>query len=128
MKTYELVLILHPDAEVDLPASKDKLAKLLESAAKILQSDDWGKRKLAYPIAKQSYGIYLFYKLEVEPQNIAKISEALNIEDTILRYLVSQETPVPSVKEAKSAKTAKVASKSGATDNKEKADMAKKGK
>ena len=114
MKNYEIVIMLHPDAEVDLPASLSKLKNILtKDGGKIAAHEDWGKRKLAYPIARQQYAVYELYRIKIDPKLIGEIERALVNEDTILRHMITQPEPA-----AKTDKKLKVASKTKAPDNK----------
>lgn len=130
MNQYELVLLYHPDIEIDL----DKAIKKINSAVKdaggrVLASDNWGKRKLAYQIVDQDYAIYVYDEIELPPDQIPKLETALNLADEVIRYLLTKPTPnfgvygkkdapkeddvAPSVpaEAVKETKTAKVAKK-----------------
>ena len=74
---------------MDLTKAEEQILKVFaNSKAKVIGSDNWGKRKLAYPIKKQEHAIYVFYTLEIEPSEIKKIETTLNITDEIIRYLI----------------------------------------
>ena len=106
MKPYELALILHPDLEIDLDAPLAKLDQLIKDAhGKVSARDDWGKRKLSYPIAGMSHGIYCFYQLEMEPGQVANLERHLLIADEVLRHLVVKPAPVEPEAKKKPAKT-----------------------
>ena len=61
MPEYELAVLLHPDLEIDQAKPLSKIEQLISSGdGTIVARDDWGKRKLAYPIKKQQYAIYYF--------------------------------------------------------------------
>ncbi|HUD07091.1 MAG TPA: 30S ribosomal protein S6 [Candidatus Saccharimonadales bacterium] len=94
MNNYELAVLYHPTLEVDLAKAEAQLKKVLDNAkAKIVAKDDWGKRKLAYPIKKQDHAIYVFYTIDVDPKDVRKIESALNITDEIIRYLIVKPNP-----------------------------------
>ena len=50
--------------------------------------DIWGKRRLAYPIAKKEEGIYAVVNLECEHPSVSELDRRLNLNDTILRTKV----------------------------------------
>lgn len=103
MKKYDLAVLLHPDLEIDLEASLKRLDDILaELKAAIKQRDEWGKRKLAYKIAKQNYAIYVFYQLECDPAKVARLDTLLGLNDEVLRYLITQ--PEPPETDAKATK------------------------
>lgn len=98
MNPYELVVLLHPDLEIDLDKPLKKIENIVkEQKGKLTKTDVWGKRKLAYPINKEEFAVYVYYEVELPPENIRKLENALNITDEVIRYLVSH--PVPEVEE-----------------------------
>lgn len=89
MKLYEIAVVLHPDLEIDLDRATNKVEKIIESVkGKVVKKDNWGKRKLAYKINKQDWGIYVFYNVQLDPSQITKIDAGLRISNEILRYLI----------------------------------------
>lgn len=116
MTQYELAVILHPDLEIDLEKPLKKIeTQITELDGKVISRDDWGKRKLAYPIKKQSFGVYFIYLLEMPPTALNRLEKTLNITDEVIRHLVVKyvEPPVPEDKDEKEKKkAAKKAAKS----------------
>ena len=50
-KLYELTVLLHPDLEIDLEKPLKKVEKIItDNGGKITKKDEWGKKRLAYPI------------------------------------------------------------------------------
>jgi len=89
MKEYELVVLYHPDLEVDIKSATDKVEKIVSGAkGKIVKTDDWGRRKLAYSIKKEQYAIYYVYTLELPASAPKIINDALNITAEVLRFLL----------------------------------------
>ncbi len=89
MQEYELTVVIHPDHE----ANKDKVMESLRDLVKgnggvIKKEDEWGKKKLAYPIKKQAFGLYVLFDVELPPAAPLKISNTLNITDEVMRYLL----------------------------------------
>ena len=88
---YEIAVLYHPDLEVDLSKAEEKVTKLITSnGGKIVATDNWGKRKLAYPIAKLEHAVYVFYTVELPPLSVRKVEATLNIADEVIRYLISR--------------------------------------
>jgi len=87
-KTYETLVILHPDLAGDeLTAMVEKLEGILQQQnAEILKSDNWGSRKLAYMINKQPRGIYLLLVYIAAAEVIAEFERRLRIDDNVLKY------------------------------------------
>lgn len=107
MNPYEIAVIYHPDLEIDLSKATAKVEKVFtEAGGKITKTDDWGKRKLAYPVAKQQHGIYVFYSVELSPQKVRKVEEELKIADEVIRYLIIK-VDLQAIKKAETAKALK---------------------
>ena len=91
MNTYEIAVLFHPDLEMDLSKPQAKVEKIFtDNGGKITKTDSWGKRKLAYQIAKQDQAIYIFYTVELPGESIKKIESTLNITDEVIRYLITR--------------------------------------
>ena len=89
MKNYELTVIFHPDLEMNLDPALDKVKKTLEANhAKIIKEENDGKKRLAYPINRQDFGIYYYFDIELPPEAPAKISSVFNISDEVMRHLL----------------------------------------
>lgn len=86
MKEYELTVLIHPDLEMNLDPVLDKVTKLIESnGGKIIKVEAEGKKKLAYTIKGQDFGIYYYYTVELPAEAPMKITSVMNITDEILR-------------------------------------------
>ncbi len=100
MDTYELIVLLHPDLEIDLDKPLKKIEKLItDQGGSITTTDNWGKRKLAYPILKQDYAIYVYYEVELPKENVNKLDAILNITDESIRHLLVKHVEPPEVEE-----------------------------
>ena len=93
--------ILRPDiAEEEVNKHIEKYNKLLEGmGGKILDSQMRGKRRLAYPIAKNREGIYVQLSHQGDGQHIEKIEKAMRLSEDVIRYMtIKQEGPLPTPK------------------------------
>ena len=89
MKEYELTVLIHPDLEVDIDAPLAKVRDIVTSAGgKITTEDNWGKKKLAYRIKNEDFAVYVYMDVSLPADAPLKISNALNITDEVLRYLL----------------------------------------
>ena len=92
MNYYETLYIIHPALESG--RLKDiilSIQSMFESKdIKVLGTDLWGKKKLAYLIDKQQYGTYVLVQLESSGENINKISTELEHNPDILAYLTNR--------------------------------------
>ena len=88
---YELAVLYHPDLEIDLDKAAKKVEKIIaDNGGKVTATDNWGKRKLAYPIKKSEHAVYLFYSLEMPGEGVAKLERTLNITDEVIRFLITR--------------------------------------
>ena len=92
MNYYETVYIIHPALqEGRLNDIVDKFQnKLKELKGKNLYVNNWGKKKLAYPIDKQKYGTYILCQYSLDGEHVKIISQDLELNPNILRFLTSK--------------------------------------
>lgn len=89
MAQYEIAVLFDQGLEIDLEKATAKIEKLIaDNGGKITNTDNWGKRKLAYPIKGQEFGIYVFYTVDMEGAGVQKINDTLNITDEVIRFLI----------------------------------------
>ena len=87
MRAYEAVLIFRPDGEL-LAAGREFVKNLFtNTGCRILKEEEMGDRQLAFEVKKEKRGVYIFYELESEPQNIHALDRALKLRSEILKYL-----------------------------------------
>ena len=86
---YETILILRPDVEgATVNALADKFEGVLtDKGGHILDREDWGSRKLAYPIAKHLRGHYVRMNFLAPAETIAELERRIRIEDGIVRFM-----------------------------------------
>jgi small subunit ribosomal protein S6 len=108
LNQYEVAVLYDPGLEIDLEKGSGKVTKIFkDNGGKVVASDNWGKRKLAYPIAKQDHAIYVFYTVEIPAENIGKVEAAFNITDEVIRFLITK----PDLKAIAKAEAAKLKKK-----------------
>jgi small subunit ribosomal protein S6 len=91
LNQYEVAVLYHPDLEIDLDKAENKVTKIIaDNGGKIAKADNWGKRKLAYPINKQDFAVYVFYTAELPAESVSKIEQTFNITDEIIRFLITR--------------------------------------
>src|ERR1700689_4461703 len=96
-KTYELMVLLHPDLEIDAEAPIAKVESLVVAAGgRVTKRDNWGKKRLAYRIRKQDFAIYVYFELQLAPTNVNQLESAILITEEVLRHiLVVHEQAAP---------------------------------
>jgi len=86
---YETVFIITPvlsDDQIKETVSKFK-ELLTENKCEIINDEDWGLRKLAYPIQKKSTGFYHLCEFTAEPEFIEKMEIQYRRNERIIRFL-----------------------------------------
>ena len=89
LNRYETVFILTPvlsDAQMKEAVEKFK-GLVTENGGKMVNEENWGLRKLAYPIQKKSTGFYQLFEFEAEPDFIAKLEVAYRRDERVIRFL-----------------------------------------
>ncbi|MGZ4593123.1 MAG: 30S ribosomal protein S6 [Actinomycetes bacterium] len=90
MRHYELMVILDPDIEerTVAPALDQFLSVVKTDGGNIEKVDIWGRRRLAYEIAKKAEGIYAVVNLQAEPATVKELDRQLNLNEAVLRTQV----------------------------------------
>jgi small subunit ribosomal protein S6 len=89
---YELMLMVNPEAEDERRAEiVDRLKATVEKdGGAIVGIDDWGKKKLAYEIDKQSEAYYSIVTFTASPQTLAEVERVLGITDEVMRVMATR--------------------------------------
>lgn len=90
MRIYETIYIIQPEASED---EVEKVAQSVESliteaGGAIVNTDVWGKRRLAYEVKGFHEGIYILIRFECNPEFPKKLEDALKLNESVIRYLV----------------------------------------
>jgi small subunit ribosomal protein S6 len=100
---YDLNIILDPSlTEAQVQMEKDAVQTQLERASgTVLALDEWGMRRLAYPIRKGNEGYFLIYRLELPIDKPKTIEAVLRQRDNVMRVLVVKDRPEWRTRKAK---------------------------
>jgi small subunit ribosomal protein S6 len=91
MNQYEVAVLYHPDLEIDLEKATAKVEKIFtDNGGKVANTDNWGKRKLAYPIKKNESAVYVIYTVDMPGAGVQKVESTLNITDEVIRFLITR--------------------------------------
>ena len=106
--SYEALFVIKPDlGEEATSAVVNKFTSLIADNNGVVESvDEWGKRRLAYPIEKLVEGYYVLVNFKSEPTLPLELNRVFGITDEILRYLVVRADEVaaaPAVEAAPAA-------------------------
>ena len=86
-RRYETLILLAPALET-LEAFKTKVEGILETGGgQLVRFEDWGRRRLAYPVQKELYGHYLLYDYQGGPALAAELERNLKIDEKVFKYL-----------------------------------------
>lgn len=104
-ETYESILVVSCKLGDEAIAEVvGKFKSLIEANATLDSVDEWGKRKLAYLINKESEGYYVLFTFTSDASFIAELSRVYNITDGVLRSLVVKKVAAaPAAEEAPAA-------------------------
>lgn len=92
LKEYELLYIVSPRVPVDdVPSAIDRVSALITSSGgEVLSVDNWGRRRMAYPIKHYFEGTYVLTTLRIEPAAAAPLEAALIISEEVIRHLLTE--------------------------------------
>ena len=89
MNQYETVFILTPVlSDVQMKEAVEKFKTFLESnGCEIVNEEEWGLKKLAYPIQKKSTGFYCLLEFKGDPSIVKKLEIAYRRDERVIRFL-----------------------------------------
>jgi small subunit ribosomal protein S6 len=126
MRPYELVVLLHPDLEIDADTPIKKIEGQVEAAGgKVVSRDNWGKKRTAYKVKKQDFAVYVRFELQIDPAKVRGFENNLLLTEEVIRHLLvtketSKATEKPEKAKDKSEDKEKSADQEDKTDKEEK--------
>ncbi len=88
MRHYEICFLVHPDQSEQVPAMLERYRKLLEGkGGHIHRLEDWGRRQLAYTVAKLHKAHYILMNIECDGATLAELESIFRFNDAVLRHL-----------------------------------------
>ncbi len=89
-ETYEAVVVFSSkNGEENVKALTEKFDEMIKANASNVEMNDWGKRKLAYPINYETEGNYVLWTFTSETSFPAELERVLGITDGVLRFLIT---------------------------------------
>lgn len=128
MRHYEIVFLVHPDQSEQVPAMLERYRGIIEnSGGTVHRSEDWGRRQLAYTIAKVHKAHYAMVNVECGREAIEELEGVFRFNDAIIRHLVMRTDGAPTgpsqlVKDGDDDKDDKPAAKSSDTSGDDKGE------
>ena len=91
-REYETIYILRPNTPNEGVAEVNtRIKNIIEGmGGKIIKVDNWGKRRLAYEVAKERKGIYLYWQYLAQPGVVEETERNLRMLDSVIRYLTTR--------------------------------------
>ncbi|WP_043319661.1 30S ribosomal protein S6 [Microbulbifer sp. HZ11] len=92
MRHYEIVFLVHPDQSEQVAGMVERYtATIKESGGDVHRLEDWGRRRLAYPINKIHKAHYILMNVECTEEALAELTTNFKYNDAVLRNLVIRE-------------------------------------
>ena len=89
MRHYEIVFLVHPDQSEQVPAMIDRYRAVVDDGGGLIHRlEDWGRRQLAYPIAKIHKAHYILMNVEVGQEAIEELESTFRFNDAVIRNLI----------------------------------------
>jgi small subunit ribosomal protein S6 len=89
MRHYEIVFLVHPDQSEQVPAMIERYRGLIAvDGGSVHRLEDWGRRQLAFPIAKMHKAHYVLMNVECSGKALEELTGAFRFSDAVLRHLV----------------------------------------
>ena len=88
MRHYEICFLVHPDQSEQVPAMLERYRSMIEEkGGSIHRLEDWGRRQLAYPIAKLHKAHYVLMNVECDGETLSELEGVFRFNDAVLRHL-----------------------------------------
>lgn len=109
-RDYEIGYILNPEVnEEQTRAILERIEQIVANYdGQVLKVNQWGRRKLAYPIEHHRDGFYVFIDTILTPETVAELDRTLKVSEEVLRHLIKRRDPktVQKEREARAAAAA----------------------
>ncbi|GHO93383.1 hypothetical protein KSF_034310 [Reticulibacter mediterranei] len=94
-RDYELAFILNPEVnEEETRAMLERVEQIVATyGGQIVKVNQWGRRRLAYPIQRHRDGQYIFIDMILTPETVAELERMLKVSEIVLRYMVRKRDP-----------------------------------
>ena len=92
MRHYEIVFLVHPDQSEQVPAMVERYRGLIAAdGGAVHRFEDWGRRQLAFPIAKMHKAHYVLMNIECSGKALEELTGSFRFSDAVLRHLVVED-------------------------------------
>ncbi len=88
MRHYEIVFLVHPDQSEQVNAMVDRYRTMIQATGGVIHRlEDWGRRQLAFPLAKVHKAHYVLMNIECDAPTLNELNSAFRFNDAVLRHL-----------------------------------------
>lgn len=89
MNKYETIIIINPTVDEETTkATITKFTDMINENGKVEGINEWGKKRLAYPIQKQNEGYYVLINFSSNPEFIDELERVYNITDEVIKHII----------------------------------------
>ena len=88
-RRYETMIMLAPNLEAsEMETFKNKVDNIMSTGGgQLVRFEDWGRRRLSYPVRKEMFGHYLLYDFQGSPELSNELERNLKIDEKVFKYL-----------------------------------------
>ena len=89
LNKYESIYIINPEVEEQgIKELVEKFNTLIETeGGKVSETQEWGLKRLAYPIQKKEQGYYVLVNFEANPESIVELERVYKITDSVMKFI-----------------------------------------
>jgi len=89
LNKYESIYIINPEVEEQgIKELVEKFNTLIETeGGKVSETQEWGLKRLAYPIKKKEQGYYVLVNFEAKPESIVELERVYKITDSVMKFI-----------------------------------------
>jgi len=94
-RDYELGFIINPEvSEEQTSAILERIEKIVKNYdGQVVKVNQWGRRRLAYPIEHHRDGYYVFIDMILTPETVVELDRTLKVSEEVMRHLVKRRDP-----------------------------------
>lgn len=110
-RDYELGFILNPEVnEEQTRTILERIEQIVSNyGGQIMRVNQWGRRRLAYPIERNRDGFYVFIDMILTPETVSELDRTLKVSEEVIRHLIKRRDPKAVQKEREARATAAAA-------------------
>ncbi|MQG21523.1 MAG: 30S ribosomal protein S6 [SAR202 cluster bacterium] len=89
-RSYEMVLVLSAEiGDEEIPLALEHINQAISDRGGVVDNqENWGRRRLAYPINDQNEGSYIFSRLNLAPEKVVDVDTNLKLQEMVLRHMI----------------------------------------